>query len=276
MENGRFKTKKIELKKVHNQPKRKVNYTPSLFGFKDIYGTGKFVRVCIIDSGVPVHKDILTDDFKSKNFTNSGSVKDVYGHSTSISGIIAANGKNGIKGFAPETDLFYAKSLLDSDGEGDFDSIIQSLLWAIVRDVDIILMSFGSANNHEGLHDAIKKVYKHGISMFAACGNCTIRTKDADFPARYDEVFSVGYSNSINCNEVIKVQGKTKGIILPSQDFETTFVDSKFATMFGSSMCAAVVAGVSVLVFQNMRKNGLDVKNPQALYDEIGYLSCKN
>lgn len=275
MENGHFKTKKIELKKVHSCPKRRVNYEPSLFGFSEVRGNGKYVRVCVIDSGAPIHKDILVDGFKTKNFTTSGSEKDVYGHSTAVSGIIAANGKSGIKGFAPETDLFFAKVLLDEDGEGDFDSVIDALLWSIVRDVDIIIMSFGSSNEHEGLHDAIKKVYKHGIPMFSACGNCNNRTKDADFPARYDEVFSVGYSNSINCNEVIRVGGKAKGVILPYQDFETTFTDSKFATMNGSSLFTAAVTGIAVLSFQNMRQKGLYAKSPQILYNEVGRLAIK-
>jgi len=246
-----------------------------LFGFKDVAGNGKFVRVSIIDSGLPFHKNIIVDEFKSKNFTLSGSVKDVYGHSTALAGIIAANGKDGIKGMATETDLFFAKALLDGDGEGNFDSVIDSLLWSIVRDVDIILMSFGSSNEHEGLRDAIKKVHKKGIAMFAAGGNCTSRTKDVCFPARYDEVFSVGYSNIISSNEFIRVGGKTKGVILPAQDFETTYTGSKFATMAGSSMLTAAVVGVSVLAYQDMRHRGLDVKNPQILYNEIGRLGTK-
>jgi len=273
MEAGNFKSKKIEIKRVHNNPKKRVSYNPSLFGFKDLSGNGKFVRVCLIDSGVPIHKDITVDEYKSYNFTQSGSVRDVFGHSTALSGIIAANGNGGIKGFAPETDLYFAKSLLDSNGEGDFDSVIKSLLWAITRDVDIILMAFGSSIEHEGIHDAIKKVYKKGISMFAACGNCTVRTKDADFPARYSEVFSVGYSNSIINNEVVKIDGKSKGVILPYQDFETTFTNSKFATMEGSSLFSAAISGIAVLVFQNMRHKGLDVKNPQIVYNEIGRLA---
>lgn len=273
METGRIKCKKTELKKIHGRPRRFVNYQPSLFGFKDIPGNGKFVRVSIIDSGLPFHKNVLVDEFKSKNFTTSGSVKDVYGHSTALAGIIAANGKDGIKGMATETDLFFAKALLDANGEGDFDSVIDSLLWSIVRDVDIVLMSFGSPNEHKGLYDSIKKVHKKGIAMFAAGGNCTSRTKDVDFPARYDEVFSVGYSNSISSNELIKIGGKTKGIILPSQDFETTYSGSRFATMNGSSLLTAAVVGVAVLAYQNMRSKGLNVKNPQILYDELARLN---
>ena len=276
MENGSFKCNKTELKNVSKEPNRRVIYSPALFGFKNVQGDGKYVRVAILDSGLPVHKNILTDEFKSKNFTQSKSVLDSLGHSTAIAGIIAANGENGIQGFAPKTDLFFGKVLLDSNGYGNHESVIESILWSITREVDIIVMSFGSSEDHPGLRDCIRKAHKLGISMFAACGNCTVRTKDASFPARYDEVFSVGYSNTISTNEVIKHSGKTKGIITPSCDFETTFLDSKFVTMSGSSLCNAVVAGVSVLVYQNMRHKGLGIKDSQNIYNEVGSLAIKD
>lgn len=276
MSHGAIQSRKTNIKNVHDYPAKKIQYTTPYFGFQNIQATGKYVRLAIIDSGVPMHKDIAADVYKSSNFTSSGSVFDVFGHSTSLAGVIAANGKSGIKGLAPETDLYFAKTLLDADGTGVHEAVIDALLWCIVREVDIVLMSFGSQFEHDGLRDAIRKVNRSGISMFAAGGNCTSRTKDMDFPARYDEVFSVGYSNNINSNEVIKHAGKTKGVILPSQDFETTFVDSKFATVAGSSLCAAAVAGIGVLSYHYLRGKGFDIKNPQILYNEIGRLSSKD
>lgn len=220
-----------------------------------------------------MHKDIAVDVYKSSNFTSSGSVFDVFGHSTSLAGVIAANGKSGIKGLAPETDLYFAKTLLDSDGTGVHEAVIDALLWCIVREVDIVLMSFGSQFEHDGLRDAIRKVNRSGISMFAAGGNCTSRTKDMDFPARYDEVFSIGCSNSISHNEVISSNNTAKGMIVPFREFETTFVDSKYVTVSGSSFSAAAVAGVGILAFQKLRKKGINTKNPQVLYNEIAKLA---
>lgn len=275
MSHGIVQSQKTNIKNVHEYPIKKIQYTAPYFGFQNIQTTGKYVRLAIIDSGVPLHKDIPVDIYKSSNFTSSGSSFDVFGHSTSLTGVIAANGKSGIKGLAPEADLYFAKTLLDSDGTGVHEAVIDALLWCIVRDVDIILMSFGSPFEHDGLRDAIRKVNKSGISMFAAGGNCTSRTRDMDFPARYDEVFSVGYSNKISSNEVIKHAGKSKGIIFPSQEFETTFVDSRFVTVSGSSLCAAAVAGIGVLSYHYLRSKGFDIKNPQVLYNEIGRLAIK-
>lgn len=264
------------MKNIRDFPAKKIKYTPSYFGFQDINASGKYVRLAIIDSGLPIHKNIKTDAHKSANFTISGSVFDVFGHSTCLAGIIVSDGKNSTQGLAVDTDLYFAKTLLDADGSGNHEQIIQALLWCIVRDVDIVLMSFGCQAEHDGLRDAIKKVNRSGIAMFAAGGNCTSRTKDMDFPAKYDEVFSVGYSNNISRNEVITHLGRSKGIILPNQEFQTTFVDSKFAIATGSSLCAAAIAGIGVLTYQSMRSKGFDMKNPQILYNEIGRLASKN
>lgn len=245
-------------------------------GFSPISGNGKFVRIAILDSGMPLHTDITVDKYQVENFTKSGSSCDVYGHSTAIAGIIAANGKSGIRGFAPDSDLWFAKCLLDENGEGDFDNVTRAVFWSIVKEVDIIVMAFGSSGEHQGLRDAIKKANRMGISIFAAAGNCTTRTKDADYPARFDEVFSVGYAANISQNEAIMDGNNVKGLVLPNRDFDTTFTDSSFATMRGSSMCVAAIAGIASLVFHNLRRDKKDIKNPQVLYNEIGKLAVKS
>lgn len=268
MRYGEIYYKKSNVKKIYDYPLKNTIYSPEFFGFRNIVASGKYVRLAIIDSGLPVHKNIKTDIYKSKNFTTTNSIFDTNGHSTALSGIISSDGKGGIKGIATEVDLYFAKALFD-DGSGNHNNVIDALLWSIERDVDIVLMSFGSPSEHQGLKDAIKKVYNSGIAMFAAGGDFSSRTKDVDFPARYDEVFSVGYSNNITTAEIIKYKDNCKGIILPSQDFETTYSNSKFVTIKGSSMCAAAIAGVGVLVHQVSRTKKIDVKNPQIMYNEI-------
>jgi subtilisin len=275
MENGQIKQSKIDAKKIRKSIDKRIQYTSAYFGFENIAGDGKFVRLCVIDSGVPTHGDIRIDIDKTKNFTNSGSVYDVFGHSTAITGIIAANNKRAVTGMAAEADLYFAKAIVDDPQDSKISSVIDALLWCIVRDVDLVLMSFGTNIEHEGLHDAIKKVHRNGIAMIAASGNCTNKTKDVDFPARYDEVFSVGYSNNINYMQPIKNANNYKGLIMPQQSFATTFMNSQFIDMSGSSINAAIVAGLGILAYQSLRRRGIDAKKPQVLYNEIGKLAVK-
>jgi subtilisin family serine protease len=111
--------------------------------------------------------------------------------------------------------------------------------------------------------------------MFAAAGNCEIKTRDVQYPARYDEVFSIGYSTKFSGIQTIKNNNKFKGLILPKQNFETTYINSQFVEMSGSSINAAIVAGVGILLYQSLRRKGIDVKNPQILYNEIGKFAIK-
>ena len=141
--------------------------------------------------------------------------------------------------------------------------------------VEIVLMSFGTQNDYKPLQDAVKKVYDHGISMIAAGGNHNTKTRDTDFPARYNEVFSVGYDASVNKNISIKKGNDYKGIVMPKQTYATTYLDSQYIDMQGSSINAAAVAGLAVLVYGDMRRRGLDVKNPQFVYNELAKFATK-
>src|SRR4051812_11992435 len=102
METGSLKPSKSEIKNIYERPKKRIVYDATLFGFQPIQGDGKFVRICLLDSGCPTHINLNTDPYRAKDFTNSSSgVFDKFGHATAISGIIAANDPVGITGLAP-------------------------------------------------------------------------------------------------------------------------------------------------------------------------------
>jgi subtilisin family serine protease len=143
MDYGQIKQSKIDISKVRSKVLRRTQYSASYFGFENIQGDGKHVRLCVIDSGFPSHIDIRCNEDKCKNFTDTENVYDTFGHSTAVTGIIAANNKSAITGLATETDLYFAKIIQDNYSVNTIESVIEAILWSIVRDVDMILMSFG-------------------------------------------------------------------------------------------------------------------------------------
>ena len=275
MAHGQIKQSRIEAKNSRNNITRSYNYAPGFFGFENIVGDGKYVRLCIIDSGLPNHRDIKIDVDKFKNFTNSNNDIDTYGHATALTGIISSRNKKAVYGMAVEADLYFAKTIIDNNTDNKVESVIEAILWAIVRDVDIILMSFGCSEHFDSLHDVIKKANRKGIAMIAAAGNCTNRTKDVDYPARYDEVFSVGYSHNLSSNVAIQKNNMFNGVIMPKQNYETTFLNSGYIDMSGSSINAAAVAGLAVLTYQSLRRKGIDPRKTLLLYNEIGKFVVK-
>ena len=84
--------------------------------------------------------------------------------------IIAGNDIKGIKGIAPNVELYSIK-VLDENNEAPVSRIIQGIYKCIEEKVDIINMSFGTVNKSEALEKAIKAAKDAGILMIASAGN---------------------------------------------------------------------------------------------------------
>lgn len=248
--NKKIKFDKANLKNSYDKPSSRVCYTSSYFGVEMPSGRGRGVKICVIDSGMPEHNDIRSLRDLSVDFTDSpNGVRDVHGHATAVSGILCGSGE--IVGLVPDATIFYAKALSDN-GEGDSGAIIASILWAIVQDVDLIVMAFGAEAVHPTLHDAVRKAYDSNIAMVASAGNHNIQTKDAYFPARFNEVISVSYSNETEGSSLVKSQDASM-YMLPNKPLETTFLNQKYIRFGGSSAIVPVVGGLYALFAERLK-----------------------
>lgn len=131
----------------------------------------------------------------------------------------------------------------------------QAILWAgQTGKADIILMSFGFANDEQGIREAIETVQKQrkeDIIFLASAGNSS--TDDESFPARHPSVISVYAtncygaflpSNSASTTNGAAVLG-TYGDDIPDslrEEFRTTYPK---VCEPGSSVATAVMAGIS-------------------------------
>ena len=178
---------------------------------------GKGVNICIVDSGASTHKDIVNIQHSINLSENSLSVDDVFGHSTVLAGILGANNKNAIVGVAPECNLFFTKVINDNDRSCSFNALVAGILWAIVKEVDIILISLGTTIYYPVFYDAIKKAYDSDICVIAA--NSNSKSEDVNYPAKYDEVLAVSQAKGKQ-----KAYSHANGvqITLPKKDIYST------------------------------------------------------
>ena len=86
--------------------------------------------------------------------------------------------------------------VVNANGDCSFNAIVAGVLWAIIKQVDIILISLGSQTDYLILHDAIKKAYEQNICIIAASGN----KNTIEYPASYPEVLSVSRNMGENKN----------------------------------------------------------------------------
>lgn len=249
---------KINKKKIYYEIEKPVIYNAEKYGIKD--QTGKNVKISILDTGCPSHKDILINSEAVSFCENTSTVQDKIGHSTIVSGIIGANNKKSIVGVSPHATILFGKVFNDR-GECNFNSIVAGVLWSIVKDVDIIVMAFGTKYDYGILKDAIKKAVERGICVFAASGN--MEMNEVDYPANYENVFSSGYLfREKNKNRSIKEKVK---FYLPNKPLMTTYLENKYIESGGSSIATSYFAGISALFIEKFKKENVKKEEIPAL-----------
>jgi len=159
------------------------------------------VRIAIIDSGCNIKHE------KGISFVDD-TIRDPNGHGTNVAKII--------KEIAPDAKLYIAKVFTQDKRNREIQPFVDAIDWAISQEVDLINLSFGTHNDEEIVHNAIKRAYDRGILIVAAAGNegelldllvqeLSKRGKGNNvsrgitYPAKYDEVIAIGAIKSFWC-----------------------------------------------------------------------------
>lgn len=248
-------------------------YSPLNFGLsKDL--TGKDVRISIIDTGCPNHKDIETSRIEicsDMNSSQKNDCKDAHGHSTMISGVLAANNPSSLVGISPQASLLYAKVAHDN-GKCSYNAVIASVLWSVVKQVDVILISLGSKSDHPILHDAIKKAYDSGICVVSASSNN--KEDILDFPSSYPEVLSIYKQENSKVKKFTSLGSNGVQVVGPFDSLYTTYLNNKYTKTNGNSILASLSAGLVCLLIERA-KSKQKKWTPASIYSEFLSLSYR-
>ncbi len=181
--------------------------------------TGGDVVIAVIDSGIDfLHPDLknnlwtnakeipdnrkdddgngFSDDIHGWNFINynppnskgSNNIIDSNHHGTHLSGIIAAQGNNGLgtSGVCWKAKIMALK-FLDAFGEGNISDEIAAIDYAVQNGARIINASFGDYEFSQAEADAIKQAGNAGVLFVAAAGNDGNNNDSKPlYPAGYD------------------------------------------------------------------------------------------
>jgi len=263
-----FKCPKPNSRYAVSSLKEKVIYSPEYFGISDnsLRGTGRGVRVCIIDTGYPNHKSIPVSLGDAIDFSDSKKgARDEHGHATGVAGIIKGTGE--IQGLAPSAEIIYAKGISDS-GLGKHSAVQASILYAIVKRVDVIVMSFGCDIEHPLLRDAIQKAARSGICLFSAAGNINSKKQDMVYPAKFPEVMAVGY---VKGDQYQEIPGAQPGVAMPYKSLDTMYRNDKYIKMSGTSILTPVMAGMACRLIESYDKK----MTPKQIYSALTTLCCR-
>lgn len=254
----RIQSEVIEVQ--NTKPEQKVDWGISLVQAPALWHLtkGEGIKVAVLDTGVDYRHPDLSSNFKmGVNFTtnNPDDVMDRQGHGTHCAGVIAGCDNDfGIVGVAPQAHI-YAGKVLGDNGSGSIQGIINGIEWAIRQEVDIISMSLGcSVDPGPTLHDAIKRARAAGIVIVAASGN---ESTHCGWPAAYDEVIAVGALDQAFGKAGFSNFGKELDVIAPGVNILSTYLNSTYAKLSGTSMATPMVAGVVALIQSFCRKQGV-------------------
>ncbi|OIK05672.1 S8 family peptidase, partial [Bacillus sp. MUM 13] len=173
------------------------------------------------------------------------------GHGTHVAGTMAAAENNaGVVGVAPGAKLLIVK-VLDKNGSGQYEWIINGIHYAIEQKADIISMSLGGPVDLPELHDAIKKAVDNNILVVCAAGNDgdgKDATDELDYPGCYNEVISVGAVNLERRSSDFSNSNNEIDLVAPGEEILSTYKDGKYATLSGTSMATPHVSGAMALI----------------------------
>jgi major intracellular serine protease len=225
---------------------------------------GKGITIAILDTGCDItHPDLSERIIGGRNFTNDDEgnpdeYNDYNGHGTHVAGTIAAvQNNNGVIGVAPEAGLLILK-VLDKNGSGQYDWIINGINYAVDQKADIISMSLGGSADVPELHKAIQNAIANQILVVCAAGNEGDGNDFSDefsYPASYNEVISVGASNLQRRSSEFSNSNNEVDLVAPGEEILSTYLNGTYAKLSGTSMATPHVSGALALIKDIVNKN---------------------
>ena len=236
-----------------------VDYNHSLMNIPEMWRStkGENVKIVVLDTGLPAHMDLDPDGGKS--FHPDGYLNDENGHSTFVSGIVAATPNNGmgVSGICPGVKDYYG-AVLDKYGSGSVESIIRGIYWAVDEiGADVINMSLGipgSFKPGKELEKACDYANSQGCTLFAAAGN---DAGAVNWPAAYDSVIAVAAVDKKMNLAKFSSRGPEVEFAAGGVNVFSTYKNNSYATMSGTSFSCPAVASVGCLIAAKFKARGV-------------------
>ncbi|MFF8596862.1 S8 family serine peptidase [Streptomyces sp. NPDC015220] len=222
-------------------------------------GTGKGVKVAVIDTGVNPDTPSLKGQVLAGQVPRSvahGATQDFDGHGTSMAELIAGTGAGGgLKGLAPEAKIVPYRVALEGLKGAEAKKTPEP--WQAIRaaadtDAKIISMSFGGLFSPKE-EAAVEYAASKGKLMIAAVGNAgEDGGDDIDYPAAFDYVIGVSSMNSSGTVSKFSSHGNYVDLTAPGEGIPG-WCDATFRSYCddrnGTSPATAIAAASAALIW---------------------------
>ena len=148
-------------------------------------GTGKGVRVAILDTGVEAEHPALQGSVKTcydvvvqgrRPEVVEANPGDPVGHGTACAGIIHE--------LAPEAEL-YSVRVIGSNASGTVDQLVAGMQWAVEQKMEVINLSLGTVQRRmeQQIRELVDRAYFEGLIMVGAANNQNLPSFPSDLAA---------------------------------------------------------------------------------------------
>ena len=215
----------------------------------------------IADDRIDNDGDGLVDDVDGWDFI--GNTRDtmehpadtqnsITGHGTFIAGLIAL--------VAPGAKIMPVRAFTP-DGVSDAFTVASAIKYAADHGARVINLSFGSSDESEVMHDAIRYASQRGVLLVAAVGNENKSNDDSpQFPANWNqEVMSVAALDSENRKASFSNFGSGVSVSAPGVGLVSLFPESNnnpdYAVWSGTSFAAPLASAEAALILKDNPSN---------------------
>ncbi|KAJ3417418.1 hypothetical protein HDV05_004883 [Chytridiales sp. JEL 0842] len=236
---------------------------------------GQNIDIYILDTGItPTHPDFEGRASWGVSLTSNGTQEDANGHGTHVAGLAISK----TYGVAKRARAIGIK-VLDHLGLGSTETILQGLNYVLAdgggnvfknrtQKRKMVLMSLGGAQDRAVDLAITKMVRGAQIPVVAPSGNLGAINGCQLSPGGSSSVFAVGASDQQDVWTRFSSFGPCLQVVAPGDNIDSLFFSSGRAPLTGTSMAAALAAGVMATVMSQA-----EFGNVTELYDAVLKLS---
>ena len=239
-------------------------YTPNDPGLAQQYAWGKIsapaawdvtqgsatTTIAVIDTGVQrTHPDLDAKIVAGYDWVQGDTAPDDgNGHGTHVAGTAAAETGNatGGAGTCPNC-LIMPLRVLDNSGSGSLANVASSITYAADRGVKVINMSLGGPGSAT-LQSAVDYAFNKGTFLACAAGNNNTSSTSSAYPGAYANCFAVASTTSTDARSSFSNYGAWVEAAAPGSSIYSTWLNSGYNTISGTSMATPHVAGLAGLL----------------------------
>jgi len=242
----------------------RVSFTPNDPGLGQQWAWGKIqaysawdltqgnpsVIIGDVDTGIQsTHPDLDAKIVPGYDYVQGDTTpQDGNGHGTHTAGTAASETNNGTggAGTCPNCKLM-AVRVLDNNGSGTLTNVANGITYAADHGAKVINLSLGGSGSTT-LQNAVDYAWNKGVFLACAAGNSNTSSTANAYPAAYPNCFAIASTNSSDARSSFSNYGSWVEVAAPGEGIYSTWNNSGYNTISGTSMATPHVAGLAGLL----------------------------